>query len=100
MDSESSKELEKFMIPPFINSKFNADKFFSNNKIENSKFFSIAKKNVYECSICLSISKDPCYILNCRHIFCTSCIQRWRLSSYKCPYCRGIIDKIKRIFRK
>ena len=100
MDSQDSKEIEKFLIPSFINSKFNESKFLTITKIENVNFFPFAKIDVYECSICLLISSDPCYILNCKHIFCTSCIQRWRLSSNRCPYCRGIIDKIKRIFHK
>jgi hypothetical protein len=44
-----------------------------------------------EFPICLDIMKpeiDEIDILNCKHIFHINCINKWKIKSNDCPYCR------------
>ncbi|XP_046841384.1 kelch-like protein diablo [Xenia sp. Carnegie-2017] len=42
---------------------------------------------IFECPICFTIFKDPVQCLN-EHYFCRTCIERYLLTSDKCPECR------------
>lgn len=52
-----------------------------------------------ECSICLGALKPlnnnkDIYITHCGHVFHTTCIYNWLISSDDCPYCRHILVEI------
>ncbi|XP_046840018.1 E3 ubiquitin-protein ligase PDZRN3-B-like [Xenia sp. Carnegie-2017] len=46
----------------------------------------------FECPICIMIFKDPVQCPN-EHYFCRTCIERYLLTSDKCPECRCHLTK-------
>lgn len=50
-------------------------------------------KDVFKCSICLSIYTDPVNIKNCLHKFCKKCIEDYtRKEKKECVICRTQIE--------
>eukprot|EP01041_Mallomonas_annulata_P007808 gene7808-15974_t len=41
-----------------------------------------------QCPVCLSHISDPATIVDCRHIFCMSCILIWFRTKVQCPLCK------------
>lgn len=42
------------------------------------------------CPICL-VNQPNTAVPQCRHEFCTTCLNEWRLQSCTCPLCRGTL---------
>jgi hypothetical protein len=36
------------------------------------------------CSICKFVTKDPCELINCGHVYCLDCITKWKEMSLSC----------------
>lgn len=57
-------------------------------------------KSTFSCSICLSITEDPC-MPPCGHLFCNSCLMKWIQTNNEpaCPNCRSLfgVQSILRI---
>ena len=63
-----------------------------NLEITNDKLETIIKE-VFRCSICLSIFTDPTNIKNCLHKFCKKCIEEYnRKIKKECVICRQLIE--------
>lgn len=41
------------------------------------------------CAICLNDISEDKTILQCKHVFCTECIDEWKKKKNTCPYCRN-----------
>ncbi len=45
-----------------------------------------------DCNICMNKIKNK-RTLDCKHVFCKECINKWQCINNKCPTCRAIISK-------
>jgi hypothetical protein len=63
------------------------------NVLSESKFSQLTEyTNLHPCPICLEESLEN-IILECKHIFCKSCIKKWvTCNSKTCPLCRISIN--------
>eukprot|EP01126_Amoeba_proteus_P007017 TRINITY_DN12488_c0_g1_i1.p1 TRINITY_DN12488_c0_g1~~TRINITY_DN12488_c0_g1_i1.p1 ORF type:complete len:462 (-),score=114.14 TRINITY_DN12488_c0_g1_i1:63-1448(-) len=43
--------------------------------------------DIFECSLCLQLLKDP-RVISCGHTFCKTCLQQLRPSHLRCPLCQ------------
>jgi len=54
----------------------------------NKKFPIMKCLEKTECIICFDEKIKLCRELNCNHIFCAECIDKWFLKSNNCPICK------------
>ena len=59
----------------------------------------LASQIINSCNICLRKIMNPSKSNNCLHIFCESCIKKWKKVSNCCPICRTTINSIEKIHK-
>lgn len=75
-----------------VASKRSVDTDFSKIEISKNQILRIFK-DVFRCSICLSIFNEPVNIKNCLHKFCKKCIEDYnRKIKKECAICRTFIE--------
>lgn len=55
-------------------------------------------KDLFMCSICFNILKEPVAVRNCLHKFCQQCLEELHRTSKQCPQCRTQIAS-RRVWR-
>ena len=58
------------------------------------KFF----KDIFSCTICYGILKEPVAVRTCLHKFCQNCLEELHKTSKQCPQCRTPIVS-RRVWR-
>lgn len=98
-----SENIPAFYIRPILRIISNHEEQARNN-LNFSRYFrsylsNLDSTNSFDCSICFQIRHlRSRRILNCSHIFCINCINRWMESNEinsqrnRCPICRSIIN--------
>ena len=54
--------------------------------------------DLFMCSICYNIWKDPVAVRTCLHKFCQQCLEELNRTSKQCPQCRAPIIS-RRVWR-
>ena len=53
------------------------------------------RDSVHQCPVCYGTVERAATVAACAHSACAECLARWRLTSDRCPSCRGPIDAVE-----
>lgn len=91
LNSSKNKEIEK----PFFEARSDPLPF----KIESSKNKNMTEKtetHAGTCPVCMDdFPRTTSVISNCRHRFCSDCINEWAQHSSTCPLCKGEFNQLE-----
>lgn len=84
-------------IPKEVHRSSYTSNYSSNNSIKvpsvlseiTSVMTSNSKDLDFICAVCLSHCLDPVTLVNCRHMYCMSCLLIWFKAKLQCPLCKA-----------
>jgi len=56
-----------------------------------------SKASSVYCGICFTTCNDTIGRIQCCHVYCSECIEKWALMKNTCPNCRAKISSIQRL---